>query len=247
MKLFGFTLIFLVLFSCTEESNNNYNKTPQEIKKQELTIKKVSCITPLEKYFINNNLIDVNTLDSSIRVALIYSGSSNFLNKPIYPNNFNKCYLPCDVAIKLCNAQYLLKLMFPDYSLIVFDAVRPLHIQKQMWEELQLPSETKINYLAHPNDLSLHNYGAAVDVGIIGDNNLLLDMGTKFDYFGELSEPKLELKHYKEKKLSKAALANRLLLRKVMTESGFTPITSEWWHFNATNKITAAVKYKLIE
>ena len=42
MKLFGFTLIFLVLFSCTEESNNNRNKTPQEIKKQEKKVQKAA-------------------------------------------------------------------------------------------------------------------------------------------------------------------------------------------------------------
>ena len=246
MKL-AYSFIILLIISCTKENKNNSNKTLQEFKNQEITKTENSTIPITEQYYLSNNLIDVNSLDSSIHVSLLYSSNSNFLNKPIYKTNINKCYLPCDVAIKLCNAQVLLKSQFPYYNLIVFDAVRPLHIQKEMWEELKLPVQTKINYLAHPNDLSLHNYGAAVDVGIIGDNNLLLDMGTPFDYFGELSQPKLELKHYKEKKLSKAALANRLLLRKVMTESGFTPITSEWWHFNATNKLTAAAKYKLIE
>lgn len=93
-----------------------------------------------------------------------------------------ECYLPCEVAIKLCNAHYYLKQAFPDYNIIVFDAVRPLHIQKQMWEELKMPAAQKINYLAHPNDISLHNYGAAVDVGIIGNNDVLLDMGTPFDF-----------------------------------------------------------------
>lgn len=246
MKIVCFVFI-LFTTSCIKESSYYSNKTSNSNQNQPLTEIKDSEFSATELYYISNNLIDVNTLDSSIRVALLYSSSSNFLNKPIYKNNINKCYLPCDVAIKLCNAQYLLKKLFPYYSLIVFDAVRPLHIQKEMWEELKLPTATKINYLAHPNDLSLHNYGAAVDVGIIGDNNLLLDMGTPFDYFGELSQPKLELKLYKEKKLSKSALANRLLLRKVMTESGFTAITSEWWHFNATNKLTAAAKYKLIK
>jgi D-alanyl-D-alanine dipeptidase len=106
-----------------------------------------------------------------------------------------------------------------------------------MWAELKMPVEEKINYLAHPNDLSLHNYGAAVDVGIIGNNDVLLNMGTPFDFFGELSEPKREKEFVSKGQLSKEALTNRLLLRNVMTQSGFTTITSEWWHFNATNKV----------
>jgi len=237
---------FLLLYSCSQKQTSTFNNKRQVTENQTNSSKPNSNISLIEQYLVSKGLIDVNTLDNSIRVCLIYSTSQNFLNKPIY-SSLSKCYLPCDVAIKLCNAQYLLKEKFPEYNIIVFDAVRPLHIQKQMWEELKLPTEQKINYLAHPNDLSLHNYGAAVDVGIIGNNNILLDMGSPFDYFGELSEPKRETQLYKQNKLSKNALANRLLLRLVMTRSGFRPITSEWWHFNATTKVNAAKKYNLIE
>ncbi len=168
------------------------------------------------------------------------------MNKDLY-HGLQNCYLPCEVAIKLSNAQQFLNSQYPNYHLIVFDAVRPLHIQKQMWDELNMPAKDKINYLAHPSDISLHNYGAAVDVGIIGDNDVLLNMGTPFDFFGELSEPKREKEFIENGKLSQEALNNRLLLRNVMMKAGFTTITSEWWHFNATNKVTAAAKYELIE
>ena len=234
------------IYSC-----ENPNKTTQTvIAKSNAPLQKEpqmihdSC--ELEKLFVSKNLVNINSLDSNIRVVLHYSTSQNFLNKPIY-NGLKDCYLPCDVAIKLCNAEHLLNIQFPNYHIIVFDAVRPLHIQKQMWEELKMPVEEKINYLAHPSDLSLHNYGAAVDVGIIGNNDVLLDMGTSFDFFGELSEPKREKELVEKGQLSKEALTNRLLLRDVMTKSGFTTITSEWWHFNATNKANAAAKYELID
>jgi D-alanyl-D-alanine dipeptidase len=195
---------------------------------------------------IAKHLVNINSLDSNIRVVLHYSTSHNFLNKDLY-HGLQNCYLPCEVAIKLSNAQQFLNSQYPNYHLIVFDAVRPLHIQKQMWDELNMPAKDKINYLAHPSDISLHNYGAAVDVGIIGDNDVLLNMGTAFDFFGELSEPKREKEFVENGKLSQEALSNRLLLRNVMMKAGFTTITSEWWHFNATNKITAAAKYELIE
>jgi D-alanyl-D-alanine dipeptidase len=203
-------------------------------------------ILPLEAGLVKQGLINVHELDASIRVSLHYATSYNFLHKPMY-EGLQDCYLPCEVAIKLSNAQYYLKQDFPNYNIIVFDAVRPLHIQKQMWEELKMPAAQKINYLAHPSDISMHNYGAAVDVGIIGNNDVLLDMGTPFDFFGELSEPKKEEYFYKTGALSQKALANRLLLRKCMLKAGFTTITSEWWHFNSTSKTEAAKRYTLIQ
>lgn len=241
-------LIILCISSC-QSSSNHISKELEDSNKA-LFLKKEpikphdSC--ELEKQFVSKHLVNINSLDSNIRVVLHYSTSQNFLNKPLY-DGLTDCYLPCEVAIKLCNAEHFLNSKFPNYHIIVFDAVRPLHIQKQMWDELQMPSEEKINYLAHPNDISLHNYGAAVDVGIIGNNDVLLNMGTPFDFFGELSEPKREKEFLEKGTLSKESLANRLLLRDVMTKAGFTIITSEWWHFNATNKITAASKYQLID
>jgi D-alanyl-D-alanine dipeptidase len=205
-----------------------------------------SDTSTLEHLLIEKKLVNISSLDSNIRVALHYSTSQNFLNKPLY-EGLTSCYLPCEVAIKLCNAQFYLKSQFPNYNLIIFDAVRPLHIQKQMWDELEIPAKQKIKYLANPNELSLHNYGAAVDIGIIGNNNVLLNMGTPFDFFGDLSEPKKEKQLLAQGTLSKEALNNRLILRNAMKKAGFTIIGTEWWHFNSTNKITAVSKYELIK
>ncbi len=242
-----FTLCILTgLIGCTPIENNGSHSHLIEHTLPSVNQTKKTDTSDIERIFIQKNLVNITSLDSGIRVALHYSTSHNFLNKPLY-NGLTACYLPCEVAIKLCNAEYFLNYQFPNYHIIVFDAVRPLHIQKQMWDELQMPAAQKINYLAHPGDISLHNYGAAVDVGIIGDNDLLLDMGSPFDYFGELSEPKKEQELLQNGKLSKESLTNRLILRKVMIKAGFTPITSEWWHFNSTNKTTAAIKYELID
>lgn len=205
-----------------------------------------SDTSELEQYFIQKHLVNVQELDTNLRVALHYSTAENFLHKIIY-KDLSRCYLPCEVAIKLCNAEYYLQQNYPQYHIIVFDGVRPLHIQQQMWDELDMPAAQKINYLAHPKDISLHNYGAAVDVGIIGQNQVLLDMGTPFDSFNELSQPKNEQRFLKEGKLSQEAYANRLLLRGVMQRAGFTMMHTEWWHFNATNKSIAAARFGLIE
>jgi D-alanyl-D-alanine dipeptidase len=242
-----FAVFSLLIWSCTTNTTpNNFTVTKEPILQLTKAKTKTHDTSALERLLIAKHLVDINSLDSNIRVVLHYSTSHNFLNKDLY-HGLQNCYLPCEVAIKLSNAQHFLNAQFPNYHLIVFDAVRPLHIQKQMWDELNMPAKDKINYLAHPSDISLHNYGAAVDVGIIGDNDVLLNMGTPFDFFGELSEPKREKEFIENGKLSQEALSNRLLLRNVMMKAGFTTITSEWWHFNATNKVTAAAKYELIE
>jgi D-alanyl-D-alanine dipeptidase len=245
---FLFLLLAILLIDCSSSSERTNYISKKE--SENLLLKKENVITydtsALERLLIKKKLVNISSLDSNIRVVLHYSTSQNFLNKPLYQGLTN-CYLPCEVALKLCNAQYFLNSQYPNYHLIVFDAVRPLHIQKQMWDELKMPAQQKINYLAHPNNLSLHNYGAAVDIGIIGDNDVLLNMGTPFDFFGELSEPKKEKQLLEKGTLTKEALTNRILLRNVMTKAGFTTIGTEWWHFNSTTKITAANKYELIK
>ncbi len=242
-----FAAFSLLIWSCTTNTKpNSFAVIKESVLQLTKTTTKTHDTSALELLLIAKHLVNINSLDSNIRVVLHYSTSHNFLNKDLY-HGLQNCYLPCEVAIKLSNAQQFLNSQYPNYHLIVFDAVRPLHIQKQMWDELDMPAKDKINYLAHPSDISLHNYGAAVDVGIIGDNDVLLNMGTAFDFFGELSEPKREKEFVKNGKLSQEALNNRLLLRTVMMKAGFTTITSEWWHFNATNKVTAAARYELIE
>lgn len=242
-----FVLNCLLQCSCHNSTpflNNNISSVEVAIK--EKTSLPQNDSSKLEKLLVSKNLIDLNSIDSTIQVSLHYSTSQNFLKKPIY-DGLKKCYLPLEVAEKLKIAQKFLKQDFPIYSLIIFDAARPLSIQKKMWEELDIPDKLKINYLAHPNDISLHNYGAAVDVGIIGENQVLLEMGTCFDFFGELSQPKKEKMFYENGKLTKEAYANRLLLRSIMTKAGFLSITTEWWHFNYTTKKIASSKFQLID
>jgi zinc D-Ala-D-Ala dipeptidase len=198
-----------------------------------------------EKLFVRNGLVNINEFDPDIRVVLLYNTEKNFLGKSFY-KGLDQCYLHCEAATKLNYAQKLLKQEYPFYNLIVFDAARPSHIQKMMWDSLKMEPIDKFNYVAKPDELSLHNFGAAVDVGIINQNGVLLDMGTPFDFFGELAQPKLESQHFAEGKLSKEAFKNRLVLRNIMKKAGFCPITSEWWHFNACTKLYAAENFPLI-
>jgi D-alanyl-D-alanine dipeptidase len=234
------------LFSCNQSGTDPLPAQDRIIAPQRASVKLLNDTSELERYFISKQLVNVQQLEPNIRVALAYATDQNFLHKIIY-KDLKRCYLPCQVAIKLCNAEYFLNQANPLYHLIVFDAVRPLHIQQQMWDELDMPAWKKINYLADPSQISLHNYGAAVDVGIVCGDTLLLDMGTSFDSFNELSQPKNEARFLKDGTLTEQAYNNRLILRRAMLRAGFSMMYTEWWHFNATNKTTAAARYGLIE
>jgi D-alanyl-D-alanine dipeptidase len=200
----------------------------------------------LEQELIAAGLQDVQALDSGIRVDLRYAGIHNFLGRNVY-GHLRKAYLQPDVAQKVMHAQVLLRKRFPYYSLIIYDAVRPFHIQKLMWDSLRLPPGVKQVYLSAPVIGSLHNYGAAIDVGIVYEDGRELDMGTAFDFFGELAHPEWEDRLVDEGKLSHRQVLNRELLRSVMKESGLQPIETEWWHFNACSRAVASDRYRMIE
>jgi D-alanyl-D-alanine dipeptidase len=201
----------------------------------------------LDFLFRTRGLISIQDLDSSIKVDLRYADTNNFLRRNFY-DGLRKAYFPCEVAQKICNAQAFLKMYNPDFSLLILDATRPLHIQQMMWDSLDMPPDQKYNYLAPPYTISLHNYGCAVDVTIVDTKtNEELEMGSGFDHFGKLSEPVYEWKFLKSGELSKEALENRRLLRKVMQAAKLNPITSEWWHFNYCTKEVAAANFELIK
>jgi D-alanyl-D-alanine dipeptidase len=203
-------------------------------------------LSEIERQCIQAGLVDIHSIDTTIRVNLKYSSSDNFLCMDMY-GDFNKCYLQPDVAQKLHAAQSVLKKKFPYYSLIVFDAARPRAVQAKMWDTIAVPRSERSKYVSNPKNGSLHNFGAAVDLSIIDENGIELDMGTPYDYFGELAYPREEERLLKEGKLTYVQSLNRDVLRDVMLQAGFAGITTEWWHFNSCSRQEAFEKYTFLE
>lgn len=219
----------------------------QDEKKTEIRRPVSADTSYLEVLFKGYNLVNIKNLDSSIQVRLRYSDTNNFLRLNLYDGLCN-AYFNCETAINVCTAQYYLKQTHPNLSLLILDASRPQHIQQMMWDSLKLHPDKKLFYLSKPDETSLHNYGGAIDVTLIDLNtNKILDMGTDFDFFGNLSEPIYETKFLKSGELSKEAYENRLLLRKVMVKAKLNPITSEWWHFSICKKEEASTRFTLIK
>ena len=240
-------LFFNIFFSCDQKIKKHEVVKKNKIIENHKTRTTKDSIGDIEKLFLQHNLVDIKTIDSSIHVDLKYATTDNFTGINLY-GNLKKCYLQKDVAIKISLAQKKLKQINPDYSLIIFDGARPLQIQQIMWDKVKLPIEKKIQYLSNPSFGSLHNYGAAVDLSIIDlKSHHEIDMGTPFDFMGEKAMPLLEKKLQTQGILSNVQIENRKLLRKIMIDAGFKNLQTEWWHFNSCSRKKARQLYALLQ
>jgi D-alanyl-D-alanine dipeptidase len=199
----------------------------------------------LDRYFASKGLVDVSHMDTSIRVLLKYATTDNLFKEAVY-TEIKGIWLHPDAAAKLIKAQKLLKEKHPGYSLIVYDAARPMSVQKKMWNLARAAHKT--NYVSNPaKGGGLHNYGMAVDVTIVNRHGTPLPMGTPFDHFGEEAHTNQEEALLQSAKITREEYANRQLLRQIMRQAGFRTILYEWWHFNACSREEAKKNYRLIE
>ena len=102
-------------------------------------------------------------------------------------------------------------------------------------------------YVANPDKGSLHNFGFAIDLSLIDSSGNPLDMGTAFDFFGPLAEPRKENDFLKQGKLSSEQVRNRQILRSIMQEAGFVQLPIEWWHFDALPRQEVQDHYRIVE
>lgn len=176
-------------------------------------------------------LVNVQELDSTILVDLMYAKADNFVGRVLY-KDLKEAFLHPEAADALIKAQELLIAIHPSYRLIVYDATRPMSIQQEMWDMVKgTPSE---DYVSDPaNKGGTHNYGFAVDVSIYDTlRQDTIPMGVKVDYLFSESNIDKEDQLVLTGKISAEAKSNRELLRYVMTQSGYRTLRSEYWHFN---------------
>jgi D-alanyl-D-alanine dipeptidase len=251
MKLIKIISILFIL-SCGTNINNKeekrensttiYEVVKDSVKTNTLNSQKTST---LELHLLSFGLVDIQNIEPKIKINLKYSTKDNFVGIDLY-GELEKVFLQPDVAQKLKIAQQYLQKIDSNLNLLVFDGVRPLHIQQLMWDTLKMPIHEKTKFLSNPKNRSIHNYGAAIDLSIITKNGEELDMGTPYDFIGELAYPRKEQEMLENGKLTQKQAENRTLLRKVMKKAGFSGITTEWWHFNSCSRNTAKQKYKLV-
>ena len=124
------------------------------------------------------------------------------------------------------------------YRLKIFDAYRPAKAVKHfvLWGIEDLDQRMKLFFYPdlEKQDLfnkgyiasqSTHSRGSTVDLTLVDMNTgKELDMGSPFDFFDEVSHPDY-------KGITQEQYENRMILQKLMTDAGFEPIETEWWHF----------------
>lgn len=201
--------------------------------------------TETEKRMRGLGLLDIKEIESDIRVCLKYATEDNFTGKVLY-HDINKAFMLPETALCLVNAQRYLKEGNPNLNLMIYDAARPMSVQRELWMEVR--GTDKCVYVSNPaNGGGLHNYGAAVDVTLVDSAGNCLPMGCAFDYFGDEARPDREDEMVRQGRISLSDLYNRRLLRGVMTEAGFRVLPSEWWHFNLMSRDDAKEKLKMLE
>ncbi|MCC8095222.1 MAG: M15 family metallopeptidase [Tannerellaceae bacterium] len=198
----------------------------------------------LDQYLASQGLVDVSAMDTTLRVDLRYATPDNIMGEAVY-EAITGVWLHPDAAEKLLKAQRLLKARLPHYSLVVYDAARPMSVQEKMWNLVR--GTDKTNYVSNPaNGGGLHNYGMAVDLSIVDKQGHPISMGCGFDYFGIEAHINQEEELVQSGKITQEELPNRLLLRTIMRESGFSTVLYEWWHFNACSRSYAREHYPVI-
>jgi D-alanyl-D-alanine dipeptidase len=161
-------------------------------------------------------LVELNQVIPDVVLDIRYATDNNFVGKVLYPSA--RCFLVKPAAKALAKVQQDLKEQ--GYQLVVFDGYRPLSVQKIMWGILPNPE-----FVADPATGSRHNRGYAVDVSLLDLNGKPLLMPTEFDNFSAKAR-----RNYMD--LPPEALRNRQILEDAMVRHGFTPLPSEWWHFD---------------
>ena len=192
-------------------------------------------------------LLEVSSNALGVMVELKYATADNFMGKDVY-GCLQHAYVQKPVLDMLKKAQAALEKKHPGYHLLIYDAARPLSIQWVLWNTLtQYTPAERQKYVANPKEHSIHNYGSALDLTVADAQGKPLDMGTKFDFFGDLAYPSKEKALLAAGKLSQTAYQNRLILREAMQAAGFMRIEFEWWHFNAFSRAEAKRRFPVVQ
>lgn len=171
----------------------------------------------------SHHLVNVKRIFPTMVFDIKYATNDNVTGKVLYATA--GCYLLKNIAEKLGVVQK--ELSYQGLALKVFDAYRPLAVQKIMWQ--QFPDE---RYVANPAKGSHHNRGAAVDVTLIDvSTGKELLMPSLYDDFSERA-------HRDYPMTNPEALDNSKLLEAIMKKHGFLGLLTEWWHYDDAHAST---------
>jgi CubicO group peptidase (beta-lactamase class C family)/D-alanyl-D-alanine dipeptidase len=164
-------------------------------------------------------LVELTTLDPSIRLDVRYASDNNFLGTPLYTSA--RAFLQRPAADALVQAHRALAAH--GYGLLIHDGYRPWHVTKIFWDAAP---EEHHGFVANPARGSRHNRGCAVDLTLYDlKTGKPAEMVGGYDEFSPRSAPDYPGGTSQQRH-------RRDLLRRVMEDHGFTVNEVEWWHFD---------------
>ena len=179
--------------------------------------------------------------DPRIVTEVRYFSSDNFVGERIDGYLVPRVYITSAAYERLLGVADDLEAF--GLGLKIFDAYRPQQAVNHFvrWAEDINDTRMKARYYPSVDKSNLfrdgyiaarsgHSRGSTVDLTIVDlASGEELDMGTPWDFF--------DLRSWgASTDVTAEQRANRALLRSTMTKHGFSPITTEWWHFTLVNE-----------
>ncbi len=201
------------------EEGQTFQITPAE-PVEALRAKALAARPPAEKGdFREPELVDLTTLDPTIKLDIRYAGVNNFLGAPMYSSA--RAFLQKPAAEALLRAHQQLKA--EGYGLLIHDAYRPWYVTRMFWDATRGPDR---GFVADPEKGSRHNRGCAVDLSMYAlKTGQPVRTVSGYDEFSPRARPDYPGGSARERWL-------RDRLRRAMEEQGFSVNSGEWWHFD---------------
>ena len=209
-----------------------------------LIIKYTSKISIISKKispeYDSSDFVDITTIIPDIILEIRYYSTYNFVGERIngYKEPISLMTKEAANALKKVN-DYLKE---KGYLIKIYDSYRPQRavdhfvnwtknndtkMKKYFYPDIEKKDIIPKDYVASKSG---HSKGSTIDLTLFDMNKgKEIDMGSTFDFFGEISHPDYLNITSEQKK-------NRLFLIDSMRKFGFEVIDSEWWHFYLKNQ-----------
>ncbi|HEX4588456.1 MAG TPA: serine hydrolase [Gemmataceae bacterium] len=165
------------------------------------------------------DLVDLTTLDPTIKLDIRYATANNFLGTPLYTSARAFLQRPAAEAVVRAHRE----LGKRGYGLLIHDGYRPWYVTKIFWDATPVKDHI---FVADPEVGSRHNRGCAVDLTLFDrQTGEPVPMVGGYDEFSDRSYPDYVGGTSRQR-------WHRDLLRRTMEAQGFKVYEAEWWHFD---------------
>lgn len=189
----------------------------------------------------DSNLVEI-TYMRGIRMDLRYATFNNVTGHDMYCG-IQRAFIHKDGLPKLKRALSIIAKELPGYSLVIYDAARPMYAQSVLKQSVA--GTPYSHFVSSGKTGGLHNYGLALDLGLVDSAGVMVDMGADFDSFERCAGAVGEAEALQSGRLTQMQVDNRNLLRSIMKRAGWVMLPSEWWHFNAFTRSYTKEHYPL--